>query len=173
MKFTKQLTQLTMFITMLSIISADRLLASTEHGSINVSTSALAFESPSLQADFLISEKLTAGPIVGVESYSNGLTSATGYKLGGNINYMLSAQAFTDGWSVSSTATYASAKNSTGSASGYSVDLLSRYNAYWENGFNMNSGIGVAHVNYDLSIIGISSFSGVLPKVDLNIGYLF
>jgi hypothetical protein len=109
-----------------------------------------------VQADFVVSEKLTVGPAVSM--------LAGGYTVGAVLNYMFSAPVLTDGWSLNSKLSYSPTD------SGYSLAGLSQYNAFWENGVNVNAGIGLAYIKQDLAGLRIT---GVLPALGFNVGYAF
>jgi outer membrane protein W len=164
-------------MSILLILAAVQAGAATGQASsakaINISTAALSLSGTTIQTDFAVSDKTTAGPILGVASYSSNGSTANGLTLGASVNHMFTSKIFTDGWSVNSNVQYTNVKSSDGTSnSGYFIGAMAQNNWFWENGFNMNAGIGLQYVSLDLTGIGLK-LTGVLPELGFNVGYVF
>ncbi|HPI40774.1 MAG TPA: hypothetical protein PLJ21_08205 [Pseudobdellovibrionaceae bacterium] len=155
----------------LALLSALALCPSINAATMNVSTSAMSLNN--VQVDFKMDDQSSLAPIIGATRYSSGNDSATGLLVGVSYNRMFSQKIFEDGWSANWNGRYYSVKPSQGdSSTGYSVGVLAQKNWFWQNGFNINAGIGLQYLKLNIATIGLE-LSGILPDVGFNVGYVF
>lgn len=140
---------------------------------ISVNPLGMAFGAVNANVDFKLSDRFTLGPSVAFTSVSSGGTSATGISLGANANLYLSNKAFQDSWILSAGADYASASAGSLSASGLSIGSTIGYGWFWDSGFNIGLGAGIQYISLDYTKLGLTSISGVLPRISFTLGYAF
>ena len=129
--------------------------------------------------DFKVTDTVTVGPQLSYLNWSLGSTSVKAYGIGARANFYLSGPVFTDGWYAAPAVAmaFASAKNSTDSASYSAVNVsgLFGYQWVWASGFNINLGFGASYSARPSSVDGIdiSGLSAVTPAIEFTLGKTF
>ncbi len=172
---------------------------SAELKSTNIRVSPLGIASGAfgVHVDFGVSDRITVGPTVSHYTGSVGIndskTELSAWEFGARSNFYLSGDRFNDSWVLGTSLSYmpATLRETIGgteiakaSLSGVTAGALIGYQWVWNGGFNMNVGGGIAYygigdsastTNVDGTTVAMSTpaFHGVLPNLELTVGYAF
>lgn len=169
----KKLFVLTTFTAIL--ITSTAFAAADKSTNISTNPLGMLFGSINANVDFKVADRISAGPSFAYSSYTSGSSKATGIGLGANVGFYLSNKTFSDSWVLNLGLDYASVSNSATSAkaSGLAIGGTIGYGWFWDGGFNMGLGFGAQYLTLDFSSIGLTSISGVLPRISFTLGYAF
>ena len=159
----------------------------TEPGkSINVRVNPLGLLLGAISADvdFKISDKFTIGPTMSYYSASILGTKLSGFGIGARGNYYLTGDAMTDsfilGPQLGMSLFSVSSGNSKASSTGFYVGAIGGYQWVWQNGFNVNLGLGANYYSQaasakasDGTSISVPGFHGFGPTGELTVGWVF
>lgn len=138
----------------------------------------------SADVDFKIGDKFTIGPSMSYYSASIFNTKLTGAGIGARGNYYVTGDAMTDsfilGPQLGMSLFSVSSGTSKATATGFYVGAIGGYQWVWENGFNVNLGLGANYYSQaasalanDGTTLSVPGFHGFGPTGELTIGWLF
>ena len=144
---------------------------------IYVAPLGLLFGAANVAGEFKLSDNFSIGPTLAYASYSSTLgttkTTATAFGFGVAASLFTSGKVFEDGWVLTPSFTYSSAKSGSTSVSGIGIAAEFGYGWYWTSGFNMGLGFGLQYIGIDFTKLGLGSLSAVLPSLKFSLGYAF
>lgn len=152
---------------------------------IRVNPLAIVFGVINADADFRVGEKMTIGPSLSFATSSAGTIKATGFGASARMNYYLTGDAISDSWYVSPDVgllflSVSDGGANSGSATAFVGGATAGYHWVWGSGFNLMLGFGAGFYTAPKTVVASSgtslatpSFTGVLPRLDLGIGYAF
>ncbi len=164
---------------------------------LNVAPIAIAFGGLGAHLDFGIGESTTLGPTFSYQRASAGFgdfaeTKVGIYEIGARANFYMGGRRFSNGFVLGPYLSYMPAtvtqksmgRESSGSVSGISAGALASYQWVWSSGINMTAGGGLAYYSLpsDATVastdgskekVSVPGFTGVLPNIELTMGYVF
>lgn len=144
---------------------------------IYVAPLGLIIGAANVAGEFKLSDSFSFGPTLSYASYSSTVgttkTTASSFGFGVAASLFTSGKVFEDGWVLTPSISYASAKSGNLSASGIGIAAEYGYGWYWTSGFNMGLGFGIQYIGIDFTKLGLGSLSAVLPSIKFSLGYAF
>ena len=158
---------------------------------------ALAVGGIGAHVDFGVADSITVGPTFSYQhagvSFGDSETKVGIYELGARANLYLSGKRFTSGFLLGPYVSFMPAsvsqkigsKESSGSVSGISTGAVMSYQWVWNSGLNLNVGGGLgyyslpseavvtAQADGTKDTVSVPGFTGVLPNIELTMGYVF
>jgi hypothetical protein len=164
---------------------------------IRVSPLGIASGAVGLHVDLGVSDSITVGPTASHYTASVGIndfeTKLSAWEFGVRANFYLGGDRFQSGWVFGPSVSYmpatltqtdAGTETASASLSGVTAGALIGYQWVFDGGFNMNLGGGIAYYGIAGDATGQAAdgtdvalatpaFSGILPNLELTVGYAF